>query len=296
MHGNLCKGETVMVRIPGGTYYIGTDGQEGFESDQEGPRQQVTLPSYDIDATTVTNEEFAHFISETGYQTEAEVFGWSFVFHYFLTEEEKQQSKQVDHLMWWYAVEGACWHSPEGFDSHLGERLDHPVVHVSRNDAVAYCQWAGKRLPTEAEWEVAAKGDRETVLYPWGDELLLSNEHQCNIWQGDFPKINTLEDGYAGTAPVKTYHPNAYGLYQMIGNVWEWCVNPRGIDLSEFNHRSGARFWEDYQKNDDYSYAIKGGSFLCHQSYCKRYRVSARNGNTGQSSSSNTSFRCVKDE
>lgn len=172
--------------------------------------------------------------------------------------------------------------------------MDHPVVHVSRNDAIAYCQWAGLRLPTEAEWEVAAKGGTEYECYPWGEEFLVDGQYQCNIWQGNFPVENTLVDGYGNTAPVRTFEPNGYGLYQVVGNIWEWCVNPRGIPLSAFNQLQGNEFWQKLQTIDDAPYAIKGGSFLCHDSYCNRYRITARNGNTGMSSSNNMGFRCAR--
>ncbi|MFW8053748.1 formylglycine-generating enzyme family protein [Vagococcus fluvialis] len=284
-----------MILIPSTQKWIGTESDIGFDTDKEGPKVLVDLPAFEIDETTVTNEEFGEFVQKTGYLTEAEKFGWSFVFGYFLSDEAKEKSQKVNDLSWWYAVPGACWKHPEGKGSNVSTRLDHPVVHVSRNDAVAYCQWAGKRLPTEAEWEIAAKGLGNEELYPWGKERLVNNQHHCNIWQGDFPTTNTMLDDYANTAPVKTYEPNDYGIYQMIGNVWEWCVNPRGIDLAVFQDISGQKFWQRYQLVDDNNYAIKGGSFLCHDSYCKRYRIAARNGNTAQSTSNNTGFRCVRD-
>lgn len=284
-----------MKKINGGVYYIGTNEQYGFLEDKEGPQTRITINDFWIDATTVTNKEFQQFVQESGYVTEAERFGWSFVFHYFLNDHIKKQAPIVDGLSWWHAVNGADWRHPEGPQSTIEYRMDHPVTHVSRNDAVSYCKWAGKRLPTEAEWEIAAKGNTTNELYPWGNELLKNGYYHCNIWQGDFPMLNTLEDGYAGTAPVQTYDPNDHGLYQMIGNVWEWCVNPRRVSLTEFQSISGKEYWSKFQQINDEQYAVKGGSFLCHQSYCKRYRISARNGNTGMSSSNNTGFRCVKD-
>lgn len=284
-----------MIVIPGGTYQIGTDSLDGFAADNEGPKTFVELPAFQIDETSVTNAQFASFIQATGYVTEAERFGWSFVFHYFLDEETKKRSRLVPNMSWWYAVEKADWRHPEGLNSSIGDRMDHPVVQVSRNDAVAYCRWAGKRLPTEAEWEIAAKGGTVYEKYPWGRELLANGRYHCNIWQGEFPFQNDLFDGYAGTAPAKYYEPNGYGCYQMIGNVWEWCLNPARIALSEFQSRSGSLFWESFQRPDDNVYATRGGSFLCHQSYCKRYRIAARNGNSGMSAANNMGFRCVKE-
>lgn len=285
-----------MKKIPQGTYIIGTNDEFGFKSDNEGPQVAVELASYLIDETTVTNQEFALFIDATGYTTEAENFGWSFVFHYFLSEETRKNSQLVPNMSWWYAVPGADWQHPEGLDSNIDERMNHPVVQVSRNDAMAYAKWAGKRLPTEAEWEVAAKGGTDYERYPWGDNFLVDGSHQCNIWQGDFPKTNTREDGFTNTSPGKFYEPNGYGLYQVIGNVWEWCLNPARIDLNKFQKNEGNFFFETYDKVDDAVYATRGGSFLCHESYCKRYRIAARNGNSGMSTANNLGFRCVKNE
>lgn len=285
-----------MIFIPKGNYEIGTNSKEGFEFDLEGPKVQVKLPNFYIDETTVTNQEFQKFVTKTGYVSDAEKFGSSFVFHYFLDEETKAISEKVNQSGWWYEVAGANWKHPAGPNSSIKEKMDHPVVQVSRNDAIAFSQWAGKRLPTEAEWEIAAKGGTDRERYPWGEELLENEEYHCNIWQGNFPFENDGLDGYVDTAPVRTYEPNLYGCYQMIGNVWEWCLNPARINLSEFNSYTGKHFWKNYQIKDDQMYAIRGGSFLCHQSYCKRYRIAARNGNSGMSASNNLGFRCVQDD
>ena len=285
-----------MIKIPGGIYRFGTDENIGHPADLEGPATTIEVESFFIDETTVTNRDFKKFIDETSYVTDAERFGWSFVFHLLIDEKVLRSLKSVSGLQWWYAVEKACWYRPEGEGSGIDNRMDHPVVHVSRNDAMAYCKWAHKRLPTEIEWELAAKGKTNHEKYPWSDDaLLFKGKHMCNIWQGKFPLENSEEDGYLGTAPVKSYEPNGYGLYQMIGNVWEWCVNPRGISLDKFKTVSPQAFHDYFNKHDDQQYALKGGSFLCHDSYCNRYRIAARNGNTGMSSSSNVGFRCVKD-
>lgn len=285
----------MMQKILGGSYQIGTNSGVGVPTDLEGPAIQVTINDFLIDSLTVTNQDFLSFVEATGYVTEAERLGWSFVFHYFLDEVTKKQSQTVGGLSWWYGVKKADWRHPEGANSTITGRMDHPVTQVSRNDAVAYCIWAEKRLPTEAEWEIAAKGGNNFDQYPWGKELLINGEHRCNIWQGDFPDNNIHADGFDGTAPAKYYLPNDYGLYQMIGNVWEWCVNPGRISLETFNNMDGKTFWKQHQQVDDQYYAIKGGSFLCHHTYCNRYRIAARNGNTGMSASNNMGFRCVKD-
>ncbi|OUZ19275.1 formylglycine-generating enzyme family protein [Enterococcus cecorum] len=281
-----------MIYIPGGTYQIGTNESIGFKYDFEGPCTKVNIDAFYIDETTVTNQDFDDFVSRTGYITEAEKFGWSYVFKYFL---EEKFSFEIKDTPWWIAVEGACWRYPEGPNSNIFDRMDHPVVHVTRNDALAYCKWAGKRLPTEAEWEVAAKGGTQYENYYWGNSLQVNGTHCCNTWQGRFPFHNSHEDGFIGTAPAKTYSPNQYGLYQMIGNVWEWCVNPAKIELQSFQIVSGSDFWREHQIIDDENYAIKGGSFLCHFSYCNRYRMCARNSASAMSSSQNMGFRCVRD-
>ncbi|MNJ46330.1 Serine/threonine-protein kinase pkn1 [compost metagenome] len=283
-----------MILIPEGQYEIGTNSEDGFPADLEGPKVSIATSAFHIDETTVTNEAFSMFIEDTHYVTEAERFGWSFVFSYFLNEDTKRNSQLIPNMSWWYAVKDANWRQPEGPNSTILNRKDHPVVQVSRNDAIAYCNWAGKRLPTEAEWEIAAKGGTHFEKYPWGLDLLENDKYHCNIWQGEFPFTNDLSDGFAGTAPAKHYDPNGYGCYQMIGNVWEWCSNPARIPLSQFQSSSSEYFWNNYQQIDDEVYAIRGGSFLCHQSYCKRYRIAARNGNSGMSAANNMGFRCVK--
>ena len=280
-----------MVPLPGGNFLMGTDDKEGFPYDGEGPVRGITLDPFYIDVTTVTNHKFSEFIDATGYTTEAERYGWSFVFYGLLSDEDKKADYQVAApTPWWCAIPGAKWNSPEGKNSNIKDKMDHPVVHVSWNDALAFCQWSNKRLPSEAEWEYAARGGLVQKRFPWGDELMQNNEHHCNIWQGSFPQINTLEDGYLGTAPVKSFQPNGFGLYNVAGNVWEWCNDWFSPDF----HITGLRKNPKGPPQGN-AKVMRGGSFLCHHSYCNRYRVAARSSNTIDSSTSNIGFRCVKD-
>lgn len=253
------------------TFLMGSEDADVNPGDGEGPVREVTVAAFAIAPHAVTNDEFAAFVAATGYRTDAERYGWSHVFAGFLSAALRRVSPRAQRVPWWCAVRGACWHRPEGPGSAPDGRGDHPVVHVSWRDATAYCAWAGARLPDEVEWECAARGGLTGKRYPWGDGLTPGGRHMCNIWQGRFPTHNTVADGYAGTAPVTAFRPNGYGLYNMSGNVWEWCADRWGP----------AR-------------VLRGGSYLCHDSYCNRYRVSARTANAPDSSAGNTGFRCCR--
>jgi formylglycine-generating enzyme required for sulfatase activity len=261
-----------MVDLPGGTCLMGNGRPDGYREDHEGPVREVTVAPFSIDPVTVTNAAFAEFVAATGHITDAERFGWSFVFAGFLPDDAPA-TRGVAGAEWWRKVFGADWRHPDGPWSDLDGRADHPVVHVSWHDADAYARWVGKRLPPEAEWEYAARGGLVQQRFPWGDELEPGGEHRMNVWQGVFPSRNTLADGYGGTAPVRTYPPNGYGLHEMTGNVWEWTAE-----------------WFDRSRR---ARAMRGGSYLCHVSYCNRYRVDARSSNTPDSSTGNLGFRCV---
>jgi len=280
-----------MVELPGGRFTMGTDDDIGFPADGEGPARTVELDPFYISKYAVTNAEFLEFVRETDYTTEAEEHGWSFVFEAFLMDEANDYVvDSVGETPWWVAVCGANWFRPEGPGSTVEGRWDYPVVHVSWRDAVAYCEWAGKRLPTEAEWEYAARGGLEGKRYPWGDELRPEDTHRCNIWQGSFPDRNTAADGYAGTAPVDEYDPNGYGLYNVSGNVWEWCS-----DWFSADHPSDKPNVNPTGPADGSEKVMRGGSYLCHDSYCNRYRVAARSKNTPGSSTGNIGFRTAMD-
>ena len=290
-----CAGENgaraaQMVTLPGGTFLMGTDYSEAFPEDGEGPVRPVTLDAFSIDRFPVTNERFAEFVAATGYRTDAERFGWSFVFWQHISKKRFRELVEytVAATPWWCKVPGAYWRCPEGPGSDTGKRNEHPVVHVSWNDAEAFSRWAGLRLPTEAEWEYAARGGLEQKLYPWGDKLRIGGKHQCNIWQGTFPTVDTGEDGFKGTCPVDAFPPNGYDVYSAAGNAWDWCADWFGTK------HSAARTRNLIGPESGWARVMKGGSFLCHKSYCNRYRVAARSANTPDSSSSNVSFRCAR--
>jgi sulfatase modifying factor 1 len=281
-----------MVRLDGGPFLMGTDSAEAFPKDGEGPVREVFVDGFYIDTNPVTNTQFAEFTKASGYVTEAGRIGWSFVFQGHIPSERYAELVQrtVSVAPWWCQVMSAAWDRPEGPDSTIESRPDYPVVHVSWNDAAEYCRWAGKRLPTEAEWEYAARAGLEQKLFPWGDELTPGGRHLCNIWQGDFPAVDLAEDGYSSVCPADAFPPNAYGLSSMTGNAWEWCA-----DWFDPAYHVNATWTNPVGPDSGTARVIKGGSYLCHRSYCNRYRVAARTANTPDSSTTNMSFRCVRD-
>ena len=308
---------TDMVLIPGGTYNRG--GNSHQSSSNEFPVHKVKVDSFYMDVHEVTNQQFLDFVNATGYITTAEKpLNWN--------ELKKQLPKNtpkpsnefllpgslvfkktegpvslLNESQWWSWVQGANWKHPEGPNSDIKNKMNHPVIHVSWYDAFEYAKWAGKRLPTEAEWEYAARGGNKNPIYPWGNDLIKNSSKKANFWQGNFPYLNTIEDGFEYSSPVKSYDPNNYGLYDLGGNVWEWCydlynenaykiesikdlcINPKGPKIS-------------YDSNVPLvvKRVIRGGSFLCNDSYCTGYRVSRRMSTSEDTGLNHTGFRCVK--
>lgn len=276
------------VSLDGGSFLMGTE-EVWFEGDGEGPVREVVLSPYQISATAVTNDEFAAFVEATEYVTVAEQEGWSFVFGGLLPDDF-QPTRGVVGAEWWRQVEGTRWSHPEGPQSSVEDRGDHPVVHVSWFDAAACAAWYGARLPTEAEWEHAARGGLVQARLPWGDEMSPDGEPRLNIWEGEFPSHNTAEDGYVGTAPVDEYEPNGFGLYNFSGNVWEWCA-----DWFDNRFPLERPLVDPMGPPQGRARSIRGGSYLCHDSYCNRYRVAARHANEPSSTTGHMGFRLAAD-
>ncbi|HEU0024205.1 MAG TPA: formylglycine-generating enzyme family protein [Thermoleophilaceae bacterium] len=278
-----------MVPLEGGEFLMGSADRFAYPGDGEGPVRRVRLDPFRVDACAVSNAEFARFAAATGHVSEAERFGWSFVFAGLLPDDFPP-TRAVASAPWWRQVEEADWRRPEGPHSNIETRMDHPVVHVSWNDAQAYCAWSDQRLPTEAEWEFAARGGLDRKVFPWGDELEPGGEHRMNVWQGTFPGENSCADGFYGTSPVDAFPANGYGLYNATGNVWEWCADWYSPDYHTRDTRTNPQ-----GPPRGANRSTRGGSYLCHDSYCRRYRVAARNSMEPDSTTGNTGFRCVRD-
>jgi len=302
-HKNLPQGKAPegMVWIPGGSFEMGDE----FFPDAL-PLHKAYVDGFWMDETEVTNAQFAKFVKETGFKTVAEInldpkefptvpkedlTAGSIVF-----SPPEKPVPLTNFLQWWEWMHGADWQHPEGPGSSIKGRENHPVVHVAWTDAVAYAKWAGKRLPTEAEWEFAARGKLKRQPYPWGSELKLNDKWMANTWQGRFPAENSKQDGFVRTAPVKAYPPNGYGLYDMAGNVWEWCSDwyrPDYYRVAPEKNPTGPLSSYDPQEPGIPKRVQRGGSFLCAPSYCVRYRVGGRGKGEINSAASHQGFRCV---
>lgn len=281
--GSLTNSE--IVKIPGGKTQIGTQSPL-ISEDGEGPIRSVTVKPFLMAVAAVTNADFRQFVNSTGYVTDAERFGWSFVFA-GQVPKHLGATQALPGVEWWRRVDGACWFAPNGPGSKGACAADHPVVQVSWADARAYAKWASGRLPTEAEWEHAARAGQGDVKFPWGDtEPDDTAFTPCNIWQGSFPDHNTGADGYQTTAPARSYEPNPWGLYNMVGNVWEWTADPFKVRSLKQSARKRASQMAGYKLS-------KGGSYLCHRSYCYRYRIAARTGTSPDSATTHQGFRVV---
>jgi sulfatase modifying factor 1 len=314
-----------MVWIPGGEFTRGAIDPTGLQNgghqpmDDARPLHQVVIDGFWMDATEVTNEAFAAFVASTGYKTVAEqqpnpadfpgvdkkdLVPGSIVFS---PPPVGSTTDLEDFMQWWRWVPGACWKHPEGPGSDLKGREKHPVVHIAWPDAEAYAQWAGKRLPTEAEWEFAARGGAAGRLYAWGNQFKKDGKHLANTFQGKFPTKNTAEDGFIGTAPVQQFPPNAYQLYDMSGNVWEWCAdwfhaNTYGMITEttayqkdqKIKNPNGPQESFDPQEPGVRKKVQRGGSFLCTDEYCTRFMIGTRGKGEWKSSSNHIGFRCVK--
>jgi len=305
-----------MVWIPGGTYAMGGDKDQARQD--ELPKHTVKVNGFFMDCTEVTNAQFAKFVAATGYITTAEKdINWEELKKQLPPDTEKPDPETLkaaslvfvptqgevnlqDYSQWWSWSHGANWKHPKGKDSDIEGKENYPVVHISWDDANAYCRWAGKRLPTEAEWEYAARGGLIKNVYSWGNEKVEEGQAHCNIFQGNFPYKNEATDGFVGSAPVKSFSPNGYGLYDMAGNVWEWCADKyNNLYYNSFKKVKVALNPKGPLKGYDpdeplvAKRVMRGGSFLCNESYCSGYRVSARMKSSADSSMEHLGFRCI---
>ncbi|MGC9991024.1 MAG: formylglycine-generating enzyme family protein [Candidatus Cybelea sp.] len=300
-----------MKWIPAGRFLMGS---EKFYP-EEAPVHEVEVAGFWIDSYAVTNREYSRFVRKTGYVTVAErplnpadypgALPGALVPGALVFRQTRGPVDLRDWSQWWEYVHGACWKHPEGPDSSLESRPDHPVVHIAYEDADAYAQWAGKRLPTEAEWEYAARGGRSGADFVWGDEMEPNGKPAANTWQGQFPWRNFVTDGYARTAPVGMFAPNDYGLYDMAGNVWEWTsdwyVARRDVQTSPCCGGGGRapnmeQSYDPAQPNFRIPRKVlKGGSFLCAPNYCLRFRPAARSPQMIDTGMAHLGFRCIKD-
>ncbi len=275
------------VLIPGGRGTVGCTKAQ-IPDDGESPVRRSRVAPFRMATEAVTNAQFAAFVEDTGYVTEADRFGWSFVF-WSDVPEAVGATQAVLGVEWWRRVDGANWQRINGPGTEDQWDDTHPVVQVSWNDALAYAAWVGGRLPTEAEWEFAARGGLADATFPWGEQDPNDTEFMpCNIWQGRFPETNTGADGFAATAPARSFEPNGYGLYNMAGNVWEWTAEPFRIRSLKKSVKTRLEGMKGYR-------LLKGGSFLCHRSYCYRYRIAARTGNSPDTATPHQGFRVVWD-
>jgi formylglycine-generating enzyme len=306
-----------MVRIPGGTLNMGGDNPQADAN--EYPKHKVVVKSFWMDETEVTNAQFAQFVKATGYVTVAErPIVWEDMKKSLPPDTPKPADSLLqpgalvfratnqpvplnDPGLWWIWVNGANWQHPEGIKSSIEGKMDHPVVQIAWEDAAAYAKWAGKRLPTEAEWEWAARGGAAVTVYPWGNEAPDVGSAKANFWQGLFPHQNLLRDGYATTAPVRAFAPNGYGLYDMAGNVWEWCSDWFDFDFYKRSEAAAANTQgpeQGYNPSMPFQQekVVRGGSFLCNDDYCSGYRNARRMGSTPDTGLNHTGFRCARNE
>lgn len=307
-----------MVLIPAGSFTMGGRSDQAYED--EFPQHDVKVSGFYMDATEVTNAQFTAFTESTGYVTIAErdidweemksqvpegtprppdsvLMAGSLVF-----QKTAQPVNLRDYTQWWKWTTGANWRQPKGPGSAIEDIMDHPVVHIAFEDAQAYAKWAGKRLPTEAEWEWAALGGNDDNKYPWGNEPIEKAYDKANFWQGLFPYENQLADGFEATAPVRSFPANGYGLYDMAGNVWEWCLDKydtrsytQDKNKGTVNNPAGSEHYYDPREPLSPKHVIRGGSFLCNDSYCSGYRTARRMSSSRDSGFNHTGFRCVKD-